>query len=52
MSANRKTLDDKLNFINDAKKTNIAKIHVKSVKMGRANVHPVILKKHYEFGIH
>ena len=52
MSANRKTLDDKLNFINDAKKTNIAKIHVKCVKMGRANVHPVILKKHYEFGIH
>lgn len=52
MSANRKTLEDKLNFINDAKKTNITKIHVKSVKMGRVNVHPVILKKHYEYGIH
>lgn len=52
MAANRKTLIDKLNFINDAKKVNIAKIHVKSVKMGRVNVHPIILKKHYEFGIH
>lgn len=49
---NRKTLEDKLNFINDAKKTNIAKIHVKSIKMGRVNVHPVILKKHYEFNFH
>ncbi len=42
--ANRKTLEDKLNFINDAKKTNIAKVHVKSVKMGRVNVHPIIIK--------
>ena len=52
VAANRKTLEDKLNFINDAKKTNIAKIHVESVKMGRVDVHPIILKKHYEFGIH
>ena len=52
MATDRKTLEDKLNFINDAKKTNIAKLHVESVKMGRVNVHPVILKKHYEYGIH
>ncbi|MBR3139765.1 MAG: hypothetical protein IKF11_02715 [Methanobrevibacter sp.] len=52
MDSNKKTLEEKLNFINDAKKTNIAKIHIESVKMGRVNVHPVILKKHYEFGIH
>lgn len=52
MATDRKTLEDKLNFINDAKKTNIAKVHVESVKMGRVNVHPVILKKHYEYGIH
>ena len=52
MDSNKKTLGEKLNFINDAKKTNIAKIHIESVKMGRVNVHPVILKKHYEFGIH
>lgn len=52
MPANQKTLEDKLNFINDAKKTNIAKIHVDSVKMGRVNAHPIILKKCYKFGIH
>lgn len=52
MVANKRTLEDKLNFINDAKKTNIAKIHIESVKMGRVTAHPIILKKHYEFGIH
>lgn len=52
MAENRKTLEDKLNFINDAKKTDIAKVHVNSVKMGRVDVHPIILKKHYEPSIH
>ena len=33
MDSNKKTLEKKLNFINDAKKTNIAKIHIESVKM-------------------
>lgn len=52
MVANRKTREDKLNFIEDVKKTDIAKIHIESVKMGRVKVHPIIIKKHYEPGIH
>lgn len=48
----KKTLEDKLNFINDAKKSNIAKINVESVKFGRVNAETVVLKKHYEYSIH
>lgn len=47
-----KTLEDKLNFINDAKKTNIAKIHIDSIDFGRVTTNTIVLKKHYEFDIH
>lgn len=47
-----KTLEDKLNFINDAKKSNIAKINVKAVDVGRISANTVVLKKHYEYSIH
>lgn len=47
-----KTLEGKLNFINDAKKSNIAKINVESVDIGRVNTNTVVLKKYYEYSIH
>lgn len=47
-----KTLEDKLNFINDAKKSNIAKINVESVNFGRVNAGTIVLKKCYEYSIH
>lgn len=47
-----KTLEKKLNFINDAKKSNIAKINIESIEKGRINTPPIILKKYYEFSIH
>ncbi len=52
MVNNVKTLEDKLNFINDAKKSNIAKINIESINTGRISTNPIILKKHYEFGVH
>ena len=50
--AYEKTLEDKLNFINDAKKSNIAKINVESINFGRTSAETVVLKKYYEFSIH
>lgn len=50
--AYEKTLEDKLNFINDAKKSNIARINVESVNFGRVKTGTVVLKKHYEYSIH
>ena len=47
-----KTLEDKLNFINDAKKTNIARINVESIDVGRIRTNPLIFKKHYIFEVH
>lgn len=47
-----KSLEDKLNFINDAKKSNIAKINVESVNFGRVNTKIVVPTKCYEFSIH
>lgn len=47
-----KILEDKLNFINDAKKSNIARINVESVNFGRVKAGTVVLKKHYEYSIH
>ena len=47
-----KTLEDKLNFINDAKQSNIARINVESVNFGRTSAETVVLKKYYEFSIH
>ena len=38
-------LEDKLNFINDAKKSNIAKINIESINMGRVTTTPILLKK-------
>ena len=52
MRDNMKTLEDKLNFINDAKKSNIAKINVESINIGRVTTTPILLKKQYKFGIH
>lgn len=39
------TLKDKLNFDRYLKKTNIVKIPMESIKMGRITAHPIILKK-------
>lgn len=50
--AYEKTLEGKLNFINDAKKSNIAKINVESVNFGRANANTIIFKRNYELSIH
>jgi len=47
-----KSLNEKLNFINNAKKTNIAKINVESVDYGRVKPQTIILKRHYEYGVH
>ena len=47
-----KTLEDKLNFINDAKKSNIAKINVESINVGRVNARTIVLRKYYEYSIH
>lgn len=47
-----KTLESKLNFINDSKKSNIAKINVESVNVGRVREETVVLKKYYEYSIH
>lgn len=52
MLSKKWTLEDKLNFINDAKRTNIAKIHVESIKMGGVTPVPVIPKKLYIFAVH
>lgn len=52
MESSYKTLEDKLNFINNAKKTNIARINVESIDVGRVSTNPIILKKHYEFSVH
>ena len=52
MEDNMRTLEDKLNFINDAKKSNIAKINVESINIGRVTTTPILLKKQYIFGIH
>ena len=52
MRDNMRTLEDKLNFINDAKKSNIAKINVESINIGRVTTTPILLKKQYKFGIH
>ena len=52
MRVNMRTLEDKLNFINDAKKSNIAKINVESINIGRVTTTPILLKKQYKFGIH
>ena len=47
-----KTLEGKLNFINDAKKTKIAKINKQSIDIGRVKEQTIILRKVYEYGIH
>ena len=52
MLSNIKSLEEKLNFINDAKKSNIAQIHVNSINMARIATKPVVLKKYYEFDVH
>lgn len=52
MKSSYKTLEDKLNFTNNAKKTNIARINVESINIGRVSTNPIILKKHYEFSVH
>lgn len=52
MESSYKTLEDKLNFINDAKKTNIARINVESIDVGRIRTNPTVIKKHYIFGVH
>lgn len=52
MEGSYKTLEDKLNFINNAKKTNIARINIESIDIGRVSTNPIILKKHYEFSVH
>ena len=52
MRVNMRTLEDKLNFINDAKKSNIAKINVESINIGRVTTTPILLNKQYKFGIH
>lgn len=52
MEDNMRTLEDKLNFINDAKKSNIAKINVESINIGRVTTTPILIKKQYIFGIH
>lgn len=48
----KRTLEEKLNFINNAKKSNIAKINVKSIEIGRVKENTIILKKYYEYGAH
>lgn len=52
MEQKRTTLEEKLKFIDDAKKTDIAKANIESIKIGRVNVHTIMAKKHYIFGIH
>ena len=52
MEDKMKTLEDKLNFINDAKKSNIEKINIESINIGRVTTNPILLKKQYKFGIH
>lgn len=52
MEEKMRTLEDKLNFINDAKKSNIAKINIESINIGRVTTNPILLKKQYKFGIH
>lgn len=52
MESSYKTLEDKLNFINNAKKTNIARINVELISIGRIRTNPLIFKKHYIFSVH
>ena len=52
MEGNIRTLEDKLNFINDAKKSNIAKVNIESINIARATATPILLKKQYKFAIH
>lgn len=52
MSKKERTLEEKLNFINDAKKTNIARINVDSINFGRVNTNSIVLKKYYKYGVH
>lgn len=52
MSSKERTLEAKLNFINDAKKTNIARIHVEAINFGRMKALRYVPKKRYKFGVH
>ncbi len=52
MMDNKKSLEDKLNFINNAKQTNIAKINIESIERGRVKTNPIIIKKYYKFSVH
>ena len=47
-----KTLEDKLNLLNDVKKTNISKIHVNAIEYRRVPFTRVVPKKQYEFDLH
>jgi len=52
MIRNDEELNKRLNFINDAKKTNIAKINVNSIENARIKPKTLPLEKVYVFGIH
>ena len=43
IKSNKKTLEEKLNFINDAKKSNIARVNISSIKIGRITTPPIIV---------
>ena len=52
IKSNKKTLEEKLNFINDAKKSNIARVNINSIKIGRITTPPITTKKYYKFSVH
>ena len=52
MAKTKRTIDDKLEFINKAKEMQISKINVVPSKNARIKTKTIVFKKYYEYSVH